>query len=68
MSAIGQSRIKNLYFGAYDRKGGALSLGLNINDNPKLNHKFNAMGGLKHFECSKILSDFFKQRRKTYKL
>lgn len=67
MSAIGQSRIKNLYFGAYDKKGGALSLGMNINDNKKLNHAFNVCGGIKHYECSKIISDFFKQKRKTYK-
>jgi tRNA(adenine34) deaminase len=66
MSAILQSRIKNLYFGAYDRKGGSLSLGYNFHKDDRLNHKFNIYGGLKHIECSRILSRFFKQKRQKH--
>ena len=35
LSAIAQSRIKSLYFGAYDRKGGALSLGYNFSSDKR---------------------------------
>lgn len=67
LSAILQSRIKTLVFGAYDPKGGSLSLGYNFARDIRLNHSFDVIGGISHFECSKILSDFFKQRRKSYK-
>lgn len=67
LSAILQSRIKTVVFGAYDTKGGALSLGYNFHKDHRLNHKMEVIGGVKHYPCSKILSDFFKQRREYYK-
>lgn len=66
MGAIVHSRIKSVYFGAYDKKGGALSLGYGMGRDGKLNHQVNISGGWNHFETSKILSDFFKQRRSSY--
>jgi tRNA(adenine34) deaminase len=67
MGAIWQSRLAGVYFGAYDFKGGALSLNYNFHTDERLNHRFSVVGGVKHFECSKILSDFFKQKRKSYR-
>jgi len=67
LSAISQARISKLIFGAYDSKGGALSLGYNFYSDKRLNHNFSVIGGINHFECSKILSDFFKQKRLNYK-
>ena len=67
LSAILQSRIRNVYFGAYDPKGGALSLGYHFHSDERLNHKFNITGGVMHFDCSKLISDFFRQRRSEYK-
>jgi tRNA(adenine34) deaminase len=66
MAALVQSRISNLYFGAYDPKGGALSLNYNFHNDKRLNHNFNVCGGLKHYECSKILSTFFREKRSNY--
>ena len=66
LSAMVQARIGHLYFGAYDLKGGALSLKYNMHNDKKLNHSFPVLGGLRHFECSKILSTFFKEKRKNY--
>lgn len=60
--AIIQSRIKNLYFGAYDQKGGAAGSMLNLFDY-KFNHKVNVIGGIMVDECSKLMSDFFKTLR-----
>ena len=65
LSAMLQARIKTLYFGAYDRKGGALSLGYNFAKDPRLNHSFAIVGGIRHFECSRLLSTYFKQKRTT---
>ncbi len=66
LSAMIQARIGKLYFGAYDAKGGALSLNYNFYKDAKLNHSFPVLGGLRHFECSKILSTFFKEKRGRY--
>ena len=67
LSAILQSRISSLYFGAYDTKGGALSLGYDFPFDNRLNHRFNVYGGFKHYECSTLLSKFFRAKRKNYK-
>ena len=67
MSAIIQSRVKNVYFGAYDPKGGAVSLGFNLHRNESLNHQVSVGGGFKHRECSQIISNFFRAKRNQYK-
>lgn len=66
LSALIQARIGHLYFGAYDLKGGALSLNYNFYKDQKLNHSFPVTGGLRHFECSRLLSTFFKEKRIGY--
>ena len=60
--AIIQSRIKNLYFGAYDLKTGACGSVLNLFSYP-FNHKVNVYGGLMEEECSRIIKDFFNSLR-----
>ena len=66
LSAMIQARIGTLYFGAYDPKGGSLSLNYNFYKDQKLNHSFSVVGGLRHFECSKLLSNFFREKRSNY--
>jgi tRNA(adenine34) deaminase len=67
MAALSQARIRSVFFGAYDSKGGAASLGLNLHNDNRLNHKINLFGGFQHIKCSKLISDFFKQKRGRYK-
>ncbi len=67
MGAIWQSRLSHVVFGAYDHKGGALSLGYNINSDKRLNHQFTMMGGVDHYNCSQLMSRFFKEKRSSYK-
>lgn len=67
LTGMVQSRIKQCVFGAYDPKGGALSLGYHLHSDKRLNHQFSIIGGIKHFECSRILSQFFKERRTGYR-
>lgn len=67
LSALVQSRVKQCVFGAYDAKGGALSLGYHLHQDKRLNHQFSIIGGVKHYECSKLLSQFFKERRTAYR-
>lgn len=63
LAAIGQARIRHVVFGAYDSKGGALSLGYPLHKDQRLNHRFSITGGVLHYECSRLLSQFFKERR-----
>ena len=62
--AIVNSRIDNVYFGAYDvRYGYCGSLG-NIATDSRLNHRANVIGGILEHECLEPLKVFFKARRK----
>lgn len=65
--AIINSRIENLYFGAYDLKAGSISSKINL-FSLGYNHKpDNVIGGILELECSKILSNFFKKVRNINK-
>jgi tRNA(adenine34) deaminase len=67
LTALVQARVKACIFGAYDQKGGALSLGYHLHRDKRLNHQFSIVGGVMHFECSRILSQFFRERRTSYR-
>lgn len=67
LGAIVHSRLEGVIFGAYDPKGGALSLGYNLYKDSRLNHRFDIVGGVNHYDCSRVISTFFKQKRKMYK-
>ena len=59
--AIINSRIKNLYFGAYDTKYGAFLSALNLK---KLaNSKLNVFGGIEEEKCNNLLREYFMNLR-----
>ena len=62
--AILNARIKNLYYGAYDKSGSSISANATLFEKSILNHKTNVEGGILENDCSKILSDFFKRNRR----
>ena len=64
MGAIIQSRIRNVYYGAKDYKGGALGSSINVLEAKNINHHLNVKGGILEEECSLIISNYFKQKRK----
>ncbi len=59
--ALANARIRNLYFGAYDSKGGGIDHGPRIFDYSL--HKPTVIGGINEQACAQMLSDFFKQKR-----
>lgn len=65
--AIINARIKNLYIGAMDEKGGAVGSKINLLEDIKFNHIVNVEIGICKDECSQILKDFFKELRKGEK-
>lgn len=63
--AIMQARATALIFGTDDLKGGACGSVLTVINNPKLNHKIEVTKGVLEKETGKILTDFFKSKRKN---
>ncbi len=64
--AVVQSRINNLYFGAFDLKNDCAVQSADAVDNI-LNSNVNVVGGVMRDECSKIIKDFFVDLRKKKK-
>ena len=62
--AIINSRIKNVYFGAFDPKNGAVMSKARLFD-IDFTHKPCYEGGLLERECSEILTSFFKDLRES---
>ena len=65
--AIINSRIDRVVYGASDYKGGAVESLFNVLSHPGLNHEPEVMSGVLADECSQIMKDFFKMRRKAQK-
>ena len=62
--AIVNSRIKKVYFGAYEKKGGGVVSKFNILSESGLNHVTDYEGGVMEEQCSETVKNFFKTRRK----
>lgn len=58
------ARIRRLYYGAHDVKSGAVESGVKYYSNDTCHHKPDVYSGILETECSAILTDFFKERRK----
>jgi len=62
-TAISFARIRRLYFGAYDPKGGGVDHGACFYEQATCHHKPEVYGGLRESECADMLKAFFKGRR-----
>ena len=62
--AIINARIKTLVYGAHDAKAGSVASVAQLFELP-YNHKPCVVAGVLEEECARLLSDFFKQLRKT---
>lgn len=62
--AILLSRIKNLYFGAFDSKFGACGSLYNIPLEKKYNHTINVFSGIYEEESKSLIKQFFNVKRK----
>jgi tRNA(adenine34) deaminase len=61
--AISFARIRRLYFGAYDAKGGGVENGARIFAQSSCHHKPEVYGGIAEGECAALLKGFFRDRR-----
>ena len=61
--AIALSRIRRLYFGAYDPKGGAVVHGPCCFNQPVCHHQPQIISGIMEQQCALLLQAYFKAKR-----
>ena len=61
--AISLARLRRLYFGAYDPKGGGVEHGARVFDQPTCHHRPEVVGGLEETAAGILLKEFFTHRR-----
>ena len=61
--AIAFARLRRLYFGAYDPKGGGVEHGARIFALPTCHHRPEVIGGLEERRSAALLKGFFDARR-----
>lgn len=62
-TAMSFARIRRLYFGAPDPKGGAVEHGVRFFAAPTCHHRPEVYGGINESESAAILKNFFQARR-----
>lgn len=62
-AAISLARLRRVYFGAEDPKGGAVVHGPRFFGQPTCHHRPEVYGGIAEARASALLRDFFKPRR-----
>ena len=62
-AAMSFARIRRLYFGAADPKGGAVEYGVRFFSAATCHHRPEVYGGIDETECAAVLKDFFQARR-----
>lgn len=65
--AAANARIRTVYFGAYEKKGGCAESLYPVLTNSGLNHAVTFEGGILEGECAEMLTSFFKARRNESK-
>ena len=61
--ALAHARIRRIYYGAADEKGGAVDNGPHIFNQPTTHHKPEIYGGLSQSESAALLKRFFESKR-----
>ena len=61
--ALAHARIRRVYFGAYDPKGGGVEHGPRVFSHPTCHHRPEVYGGMAEQECALLLRDFFRALR-----
>jgi tRNA(adenine34) deaminase len=61
--ALAFARIRRLYYGATDPKGGAVESGVRFFSGPTCHHRPEIYGGIGEQDAAALLRDFFAERR-----
>ena len=57
------TRVRAIYFGAYDPKAGCCGSLYNLPEDKRFNHRPEVIGGVCEADCAGILSQFFREKR-----
>lgn len=63
VGAAVHARVGTLVYGAAEPKAGAVESSCRAHENPALNHRLQAVGGVLEDECREILQEFFRLKR-----
>ena len=61
------ARVEEVYFGAYDPKGGTAGTLMNLLEDERFNHWSHVEGGILEEACGQLLTDFSSITRKENK-
>ena len=62
-AAISFARLRRVYFGAYDPKGGGVEHGPRFYHQPTCHHAPEVYGGIDETRAGEMLREFFRKRR-----
>jgi tRNA(adenine34) deaminase len=62
--AVIQARLARVVYGAPDPRAGAIESCYRLLDDPRLNHRVEALGGVLADECGALLREFFETKRR----
>jgi len=62
--AVIQARLARVVYGAPDPRAGAIESLYRLLDDPRLNHRVEALGGVLADECGALLREFFETKRR----
>jgi len=62
--AVIQARLARVVYGAPDPRAGAIESVYRLLDDPRLNHRVEAQGGVLAAECGALLREFFETKRR----
>lgn len=65
VGAMVHARIATVVYGASEPKAGAIESSCRAHENPALNHRIQAVGGVLADECRAVIQEFFQQRRES---
>lgn len=61
--ALINSRLRAVYYGAYDKKAGCCGSLYNLPTDSRFNHRLTVEGGILEEECASILTNYFRKKR-----
>ena len=63
VGAMVHARIARLVYGTREPRAGAIESAMKAHEHPSLNHRMEAVGGVREEECREVIQAFFKARR-----
>jgi tRNA(adenine34) deaminase len=63
VGAMIHARVARVVYGTAEPKAGAIESAMRAHENPAMNHRMTATGGVLDAECRDMIQEFFRERR-----